>query len=78
MPPRPRSACAATYISYGPARKSALKEELIYKDGKTVMGPHLPTAPENMGNALETSADFWVDRNAELNERFNALACAVI
>jgi putative spermidine/putrescine transport system substrate-binding protein len=62
----------ATYISYGPARKSALKEELLYKDGKTVMGPHLPTAPENMGNALETSADFWVDRNAELNERFNA------
>lgn len=62
----------ATYISYGPARKSALKDELLYKDGKTVMGPHLPTAPENMGNALETSADFWVDRNAELNERFNA------
>jgi putative spermidine/putrescine transport system substrate-binding protein len=62
----------ATYISYGPARKSALKEELVYKDGTTVMGPHLPTAPENMGNALETSADFWVDRNAELNERFNA------
>ena len=62
----------ATYISYGPARKSALAEELVYKDGKTVMGPHLPTAPENMGNALETSADFWVDRNAELNERFNA------
>jgi len=62
----------ATYISYGPARKSALKDELVYKDGKTVMGPHLPTAPENMGNALETSADFWVDKNAELNERFNA------
>lgn len=62
----------AQYISYGPARKSALKDELLYKDGKTVMGPHLPTAPENMGNALETSADFWVDRNAELNERFNA------
>lgn len=62
----------AQYISYGPARKSALAEELIYKDGKTVMGPHLPTAPENMKNALETSAEFWVDRNEELNERFNA------
>ena len=62
----------AQYISYGPARKSALTEELLYKDGKTVMGPHLPTAPENMTNALETSAEFWVDRNAELNERFNA------
>lgn len=62
----------AQYISYGPARQSALKEELLYKDGVTVMGPHLPTAPENLKNALETSAEFWVDRNEELNERFNA------
>ncbi|MDP3261733.1 MAG: ABC transporter substrate-binding protein [Tabrizicola sp.] len=62
----------AQHISYGPARKSALKEELIFKDGKTVMAPHLPTAPENMGNALETSSDFWVDHDAELNERFQA------
>ncbi|WP_431299165.1 ABC transporter substrate-binding protein [Tabrizicola sp. BL-A-41-H6] len=62
----------AQHISYGPARKSALKEELVFKDGKTVMAPHLPTAPENMGNALETSSDFWVDHDAELNERFQA------
>jgi putative spermidine/putrescine transport system substrate-binding protein len=46
--------------------------ELLFKDGKTVMAPHLPTAPENMGNALLTSADFWVDKDAELNERFQA------
>jgi hypothetical protein len=25
-----------------------------------------------MGNALETSSAFWVDRDAELNERFQA------
>lgn len=62
----------ATQISYGPARKSANATEILFKDGKTVMAPHLPTAPENMKNALETSADFWVDRDAELNERFNA------
>ena len=62
----------AKHISYGPPRLSANKEELIYKDGKTVMGPHLPTSPENMKNALLTSSDFWVDRNEELNERFNA------
>jgi putative spermidine/putrescine transport system substrate-binding protein len=62
----------AQQISYGPARKSANATEILYKDGKTVMAPHLPTAPENMKNALETSADFWVDRDAELNERFNA------
>jgi putative spermidine/putrescine transport system substrate-binding protein len=63
---------SAQQISYGPARKSSMAEEIIYKDGKTVMAPHLPTAPENMKNALETSADFWVDHDAELNERFQA------
>ncbi len=63
---------SAQQISYGPARKSAMKEELIFKDGKTVMAPHLPTAPENLTNALETSSSFWVDHDAELNERFQA------
>lgn len=62
----------AQNISYGPARKSSNAQEIIFKDGKTVMGPNLPTAPENMKNALETSSDFWVDKNAELNERFNS------
>jgi putative spermidine/putrescine transport system substrate-binding protein len=62
----------ATQISYGPARKSAMLEELVYKDGKTVMAPHLPTAPENLAVALESSFEFWVDKDAELNERFNA------
>lgn len=62
----------AQHISYGPARKSSMKDELIFKDGKTVMAPHLPTAPENMGNALETSSTFWVDHDAEPNERFQA------
>lgn len=62
----------AQHISYGPPRLSANKEELVFKDGKTVMGPHLPTSPENMTNALLTSSDFWVDRNEELSERFNA------
>ena len=39
---------------------------------RTVMAPHLPTAPENLTNALETSSSFWVDHDAELNERFQA------
>ena len=62
----------AMQISYGPARKSANATEILYKDGKTVMGPHLPTAEANLANALETSSTFWVDKDAELNERFNA------
>ena len=63
---------SAQQISYGPARKSSMATEIIFKDGKTVMAPHLPTAPENMGNALETSAPFWVDHDSELNERFQS------
>jgi putative spermidine/putrescine transport system substrate-binding protein len=66
----------AQNISYGPARKSALKSELVFKDGKTVMAPHLPTAPENLVNALESNFEFWVDRDSELNERFNAWLAA--
>lgn len=66
----------ATQISYGPARKSANATEILFKDGKTVMGPNLPTAPANLANALESSFEFWVDRDAELNERFNAWLAA--
>lgn len=66
----------ASQISYGPARKSSMMEELIYKDGKTVMAPNLPTAPENLANALESNFEFWVDKDAELNERFNAWLAA--
>ncbi|MBJ2154022.1 ABC transporter substrate-binding protein [Paracoccus sp. IB05] len=59
------------YISYGPPRKSSNAMEIIYKDEKTVMAPNLPSSPENRENALETSIEFWVDRDTELNERFN-------
>jgi putative spermidine/putrescine transport system substrate-binding protein len=62
----------AQQISYGPARKSAFLEPLIFKDGTTDMATHLPTAPANLTNALESSFEFWVDRDAELNERFQA------
>ena len=66
----------AMQISYGPARKSANATEILFKDGKTVMGPNLPTAPANMANALESDFTFWVDKDAELNERFNAWLAA--
>ena len=66
----------ATQISYGPARKSANATPITYKDGKTLMGPNVPTAPENMVNALGSSFEFWVDHDAELNDRFNAWLAA--
>ncbi len=66
----------AQNISYGPSRKSSMKEKIIFKDGKTEMAPHLPTAPDNLKNALLTDSQFWADRDAELNERFNAWLAA--
>jgi putative spermidine/putrescine transport system substrate-binding protein len=62
----------ASMISYGPPRKSANVEPIVYKDGKTDMAPHSPTNPANMTNSLLTSSEFWVDHDAELNERFQA------
>jgi putative spermidine/putrescine transport system substrate-binding protein len=71
-----RLADQASWISYGPARKSSGALVGLYKDGKTQMGPHMPTAAENLTNALASSYEFWVDRDAELNEKFNAWLAA--
>jgi putative spermidine/putrescine transport system substrate-binding protein len=64
---------AAEWISYGPTRASSGKLVGVYQvDGTTPMGPHLPTSAENLTNALLSDYEFWVDRDTELNERFNA------
>jgi putative spermidine/putrescine transport system substrate-binding protein len=62
----------AKWISYGPARKSSAPLVGLYQDGKTEMGPQMPTAPENMQNAVQNNFEFWADHQDELNERFNA------
>jgi putative spermidine/putrescine transport system substrate-binding protein len=67
-----RLADQAKYISYGPARKSSAALVGLYKDGKTEMAGHMPTAPENLKNALVNDFAYWVDHDGELNERFNA------
>jgi len=67
-----RLADQAKWISYGPARKSSGALVGKFMDGKTDMGPEMPTAAANMKNALVNNFEFWVDHDAELNERFNA------
>jgi putative spermidine/putrescine transport system substrate-binding protein len=67
-----RLADQASWISYGPARKSSGALVGKYSDGTTDMATHMPTAAENLGNALVNNFEFWVDKDAELNERFNA------
>ena len=63
---------AAEFISYGPPRKSAAAIVGNIEGTEDPMGPHLPTTEANMGNALGSDLDFWVDHDSELNERFNA------
>jgi putative spermidine/putrescine transport system substrate-binding protein len=62
----------AKWIAYGPARKSSGALVGLYEDGKTEMGPYMPTSAANLGNALASSYEFWVDHDGELNDRFNA------
>ncbi|MDO5642272.1 MAG: ABC transporter substrate-binding protein [Paracoccus sp. (in: a-proteobacteria)] len=63
---------AAEFISYGPPRRSAAAIVGNIEGTDQPMGPHLPTTEENLGNALGSNLDFWVDHDSELNERFNA------
>lgn len=67
-----RLADQAKWISYGPARRSSGPLVGLYQDGKTEMGPQMPTAEANLKNALVNNFEFWADRDTELNERFNA------
>ncbi|MEO8244453.1 MAG: ABC transporter substrate-binding protein [bacterium] len=66
----------AKWISYGPARKSSSALVGMFNDGKTEMGPYMPTSPDNLKNALYSNYEFWVDHDAELNARFNAWLAA--
>ena len=52
------------FISYGPARKSAMA--LVADATKA----HLPTSENNMANALQTDAEWWASHHAELAARF--------
>nr|WP_245322829.1 ABC transporter substrate-binding protein [Bradyrhizobium valentinum] len=54
------------YISYGPANKDAA----AHVDPAIL--PHLPTAPDNMRNALLLDAHFWSDKGDDLRQRFTA------
>ena len=67
-----QQARAAEFISYGPPRRSAAALVGNIEGTDQPMGPNLPTTEANMTNALGSNLDFWVDRDAELNERFNS------
>jgi putative spermidine/putrescine transport system substrate-binding protein len=61
-----RLAEQAKYIAYGPARKSSMA---LIDDA---IKPHLPTATENLENALEFNSAWWADNEDRLVRRFDA------
>ena len=68
---------SAKYIAYAPWRKSSIAVmeagEPWYKDGKTNMVPHMPTAPQNLKNYFLVDADFWADNTTEIGEKWEAM-----
>jgi len=63
----------ASWISYGPVRKSSAALVGSYHNQPDLdMAPHMPTAPENFKNAVQNNFEFWADNQDQLNERFNA------
>ncbi|MEM1275771.1 MAG: ABC transporter substrate-binding protein [Pseudomonadota bacterium] len=68
-----RLAGQASFISYGPTRKSSAPLVASFHNKPDLkMAPQMPTAPDNFKNALQNDFEFWADNQDELNERFNA------
>ncbi|RMD48558.1 MAG: ABC transporter substrate-binding protein [Alphaproteobacteria bacterium] len=66
-------AAQASWISYGPARKSSMKLIGTYHSDPSIdMKEHMPTNPKNFATAIRNDFEFWADHQDELNERFNA------
>ena len=65
-----RLADSAQYISYGPVRKSS--NALVSEE----MRPHLPTAAENMKNALRYDSVWWAEHLEHLRIRFESWLAA--
>ena len=68
---------SAKYIAYAPWRKSSIAVmeagEPWFKDGKTNMVPHMPTAPANTKNYFLVDPWFWADNGTELGEKWEAM-----
>jgi putative spermidine/putrescine transport system substrate-binding protein len=68
---------SAKYIAYAPWRKSSIAimeaGEPWFKDGKTNMVPHMPTAPSNTKSYILMNPEFWADNQDEIGEKWEAM-----
>ncbi|UCD78636.1 MAG: ABC transporter substrate-binding protein [Desulfobacterales bacterium] len=61
----------ASWIAYGPSRKSSVPLITTYHGTDIQMASHMPTAPQNFTNALLTDDAFWADHQDELQMRYS-------
>jgi len=66
-----RLADQARYISYGPARHSAMAMISTHAETGADMAPHMPTTPEHFRHVLESDFEWWADYGDEMTERFS-------
>ena len=62
----------ASWISYGPSRKSSVPLISTYQGTDVKMAPHMPTAPANIKNALFSDDEWWADHQDEILKRYSA------
>ena len=74
-------ASQAKYIAYAPWRRSSIpiieSGEPWYKDGKTNMVPHMPTAPQNTKNFIFMDQLFWADNYSEVVDKWEAMKTSI-
>ena len=59
------------HISYGPVRVSARALVDRHLETGVVMGPHMPTSPENLKRAIRVDWRWWSENRDEMYERFS-------
>ena len=67
-----RLADQGAYISYGPARASSAPLVGTHAELGVDMGPHMPTAPENMENVFVFNFEFWADYRDDIDAKFQS------
>ena len=62
----------ASYIPYGPARRSAAQQVDVHAEVGVRMKPHMPTTPAHLESAIRKDADWYARTRSLLKERFDA------
>ncbi|MBZ8118015.1 extracellular solute-binding protein [Roseovarius sp. LXJ103] len=67
-----RLADQASWISYGPARKSSAPLVGTHAELGIEMAPHMPTDPANAENTFLYNYEFWADYRDDMDAKFQA------